>query len=197
MTNSQDQVRQWGPVAEAYVHSSFHAAGPDLARLVVEGDFSGNERVLDLGCGAGHTSLACAPHVAAVVAVDVTPEMVSAATSLARERGVDNVEFRVADVQSLPFEDQSFDVVTSRVSAHHYADAPKLWLKPSVFWSPVAVFWSQTPSLQKSRRSTPSSTAWSFFVTLRTCRTTAGPIGNGCWNRQASKQIRSSCSLYT
>lgn len=126
MTNSHDRMQQqWGSVAEAYVHSSFHAAGPDLARLVAEAGFSGHERVLDLGCGAGHTSLACAPHVAAVVAVDVTPQMISVATSLARGRGVDNVEFRVADVQALPFEDHSFDVVTSRVSAHHYADAMK------------------------------------------------------------------------
>jgi len=125
MTNAQDQTRQWGKVAEAYVHSSFHAAGPDLIRLVAEAGLSGTERVLDLGCGAGHTSLACAAHAAAVVAVDVTPQMVAAATALALNRGVGNVEFRVADVQALPFEDQSFDVVTSRVSAHHYADAPK------------------------------------------------------------------------
>src|SRR6187549_3022256 len=103
MTNSQDQVRQWGAVAEAYVHSSFHASGPDLARLVSEAAFTGRERVLDLGCGAGHTSLACAPHVAEVVAVDVTPQMVAAATELATKRSVSNVEFRVADVQSLPF----------------------------------------------------------------------------------------------
>jgi ubiquinone/menaquinone biosynthesis C-methylase UbiE len=125
MTNSQDQVRQWGAVAEAYVHSSFHASGPDLKRLVAEAAFSGRERVLDLGCGAGHTSLACASHAASVVGVDVTPQMVAAASGLARERGVGNVEFRVADVQVLPFDDESFDVVTSRVSAHHYADAPK------------------------------------------------------------------------
>jgi len=125
MTNAQDQVKQWGAVADAYVHSSFHAAGPDLARLVAEASFEGHETVLDLGCGAGHTSLACAARAANVVAVDVTPQMVSAATALARERGVQNVQFRVADVQALPFEDQSFDVVTSRVSAHHYADAPR------------------------------------------------------------------------
>jgi SAM-dependent methyltransferase len=125
MTNSQDQVRQWGSVAEAYVHSSFHAGGPDLARLVAEASLSGSERVLDMGCGAGHTSLACARHAAAVVAIDVTPQMVDAATALARDQGVNNIEFRVADVQALPFEDQSFDLVTSRVSAHHYADASK------------------------------------------------------------------------
>jgi len=125
MTSSQDHVRQWGSVADAYVLSSFHASGPDLARLVGEAKLTGKERVLDLGCGAGHTSLACASHAATVFAVDVTPQMVAAATNLARERRVTNVEFRVADVQDLPFEDQSFDVVTSRVSAHHYADAAK------------------------------------------------------------------------
>jgi len=125
VTNSQDQVRQWSAVADAYVHSSFHASGPDLKRLVAEAAFTGRERVLDLGCGAGHTSLACALHAASVVGVDVTPQMVAAASGIARERGQANVEFRVADVQSLPFEDATFDVVTSRVSAHHYADAPR------------------------------------------------------------------------
>jgi ubiquinone/menaquinone biosynthesis C-methylase UbiE len=122
MTNSQDQVRQWGTVAEAYVHSNFHAAGPDLKRLVEEARFTGAEALLDLGCGAGHTSLACAPHVRTVVGVDVTPQMVAAASGLAKERGQSNVEFRVADVQALPFDGETFDVVTSRVSAHHYAD---------------------------------------------------------------------------
>ena len=140
MTNSQDQVRQWGAIAEAYVHSSFHAAGPDLRRLVAEAGFSGQERVLDLGCGAGHTSLACAPHVAAVVGIDVTPQMVAAASTLARERGEANVEFRVGDVHTLPFDDESFDVITSRVSAHHYADAPKAVAEAFRVLKPGGVF---------------------------------------------------------
>jgi len=125
MTNSQDQVRQWSAVADAYVRSSFHASGPDLARLVAEAGFTGQERVLDLGCGTGHTSLACAQHASSVVSLDVTPQMVAAGQALAHERGVTNVEFRVGAVEELPFEDESFDVVTSRVSAHHYADAAK------------------------------------------------------------------------
>ena len=79
MTSSQDQVRQWGSVADAYVHSSFHASGPDLARLVSEAALTGKERVLDLGCGAGHTSLACAAHAAEVIAVDVTPQQLAGA----------------------------------------------------------------------------------------------------------------------
>jgi SAM-dependent methyltransferase len=81
--------------------------------------------VLDLGSGAGHTALACATRAARVVGVDVTPEMVTTATSLASERGLKNVSFRLANVEALPFEDASFDVVTSRVSAHHYANLTK------------------------------------------------------------------------
>jgi SAM-dependent methyltransferase len=81
---------------------------------------SGSERVLDLGTAAGHTALALAPHVTEVIGIDVTAEMVELARGLAHERGVTNAAFRVADVASLPFADHSFDIVTSRYSAHHY-----------------------------------------------------------------------------
>jgi SAM-dependent methyltransferase len=114
--------RQFGAVASAYAQSSYHAAGPDLKLLLSEANFEGTEMVLDLGSGVGHTALACATQAARVVGVDVTPEMVAVATSLAAERGLQNVSFRLANVEALPFEDASFDVVTSRVSAHHYAN---------------------------------------------------------------------------
>jgi SAM-dependent methyltransferase len=118
-----DPVRdQFGAVAAAYATSSYHSSGPDLAALVSSAGLTGREQVLDLGCGAGHTALAVAPHAAAVEAVDLTPEMLKVAAGLAESRGVTNITFRSADVAALPFEDASFDLVTSRVSAHHYAD---------------------------------------------------------------------------
>jgi SAM-dependent methyltransferase len=121
--SSADPVqRQWGAVAAAYATSSYHANGPDLAKLREAAALTGTERVLDLGCGAGHTALALAPHAASVVAVDLTPEMLDVAAGLAVERGVTNISFRQANAAALPFEDASFDLVTSRMSAHHYAD---------------------------------------------------------------------------
>ncbi len=112
--------QQFGAVASAYVSSPVHARGTDLPKLVVLAGCSGSERVLDLGTAAGHTALALAPHVAEVIGIDVTAEMVELARGLAHERGVTNAAFRVADVASLPFADHSFDIVTSRYSAHHY-----------------------------------------------------------------------------
>jgi ubiquinone/menaquinone biosynthesis C-methylase UbiE len=120
---ANDSVReQFGAVAAAYVSSAYHSAGPDLKELVAAANFNGDERVLDMGSGAGHMALAVAPHVGEVTGIDVTPEMVPVAGALANERGLPNVRFQVGDVTALPFAEGAFDVVTSRVSAHHYAD---------------------------------------------------------------------------
>jgi ubiquinone/menaquinone biosynthesis C-methylase UbiE len=121
--DSSDLVRsQFGAVAEAYVTSSYHASGADLAALVEAAGLQGTEHVLDLGCGAGHAALAVAPAAASVTAVDVTPDMVATASELAAQRGVANVSVQVADVADLPFQDEQFDIVTSRVAAHHFAE---------------------------------------------------------------------------
>ncbi|HMO96988.1 MAG TPA: methyltransferase domain-containing protein [Tepidiformaceae bacterium] len=126
MQSTSQVQKQFGPVAEAYATFSYHANGPDLAMICEAANFTGTEFVVDMGSGAGHTALACARHAGRVVGIDVTPEMVLMAAHLAEQRGLSNVEFRVGDVEALPFEDGTVDVVTSRVSAHHYADVPKV-----------------------------------------------------------------------
>jgi ubiquinone/menaquinone biosynthesis C-methylase UbiE len=123
MTSTTGQVRkQFGPVAQSYATFSYHANGPDLRTIVEAAGFTGVELVVDLGSGAGHTALACAPHAARVAGIDATPEMVHMATTLAAQRGLQNATFLLGDLERLPFEDATVDVVTSRVSAHHYAD---------------------------------------------------------------------------
>jgi SAM-dependent methyltransferase len=113
---------QFEVTAPNYVDSPRHAAGDDLRRLVELADLRGDEHVLDIATGAGHTALAFAPHVADVVASDLTPRMLELAASLAGERGASNVRFIEAQAEQLPFPSQSFDVVTSRVAPHHFAD---------------------------------------------------------------------------
>jgi ubiquinone/menaquinone biosynthesis C-methylase UbiE len=112
--------RQFGPVAAAYATSSVQKGGPELtAMLAVE--LRGDERVLDVACGAGHTALAFAPRVAEVVAVDVTEAMLATGRRLAEEQGIGNVTFQPGDAEALPFADASFDLVTCRYAAHHFA----------------------------------------------------------------------------
>jgi SAM-dependent methyltransferase len=122
MDQSRSIQQSFGPAAAAYAVSAVHRGGEDLDLLVAAGVRSGRERVLDLGCGAGHTALAFAPRVAEVVALDLTPAMLEQTESLARERALENVRTELGNAAALPFDDDSFDVVTSRLSAHHYTD---------------------------------------------------------------------------
>ena len=114
---------QFDYVAANYRHSAVHAAGEDLDLMVRHTPLMPRSLVLDAGCGAGHTAMAFAPHVKQVIACDFTPAMLEQVKTLARERGIDNVAARQADVENLPFPNDSFDIVASRYSAHH-------WLHP-------------------------------------------------------------------
>ncbi len=70
-------------------------------------------RVLDLGCGMGHISLALARSVAPgkVCGIDMEPTQVELCRELVAELGVANVVFEVADAARLPFDDGYFDAV--------------------------------------------------------------------------------------
>jgi len=76
--------------------------------------------VLDVGCGAGVTPCLLAKRVGCrVVGVDISAAMIERSRERAKREGVaDRVEFRVADAQDLPFEDDLFDaVITESVTA--------------------------------------------------------------------------------
>ena len=72
-----------------------------------------NLRILDVGCGAGFFSVLLAKEGYQVTGVDLTPDMVENARTLAEEEKTD-CEFLVMDAENLRFADESFDVVISR-----------------------------------------------------------------------------------
>ncbi|MBI4494734.1 MAG: methyltransferase domain-containing protein [Chloroflexi bacterium] len=114
--------RELGHLAEGFAASRVHAKGSDLAKLLEVIDPTGTERVLDLATGVGHTALALAPRVASVVGLDMIPEMLEHARRLARDRRLTNVEFVEGPAEQVPFPAASFQVVTCRLAAHHFAD---------------------------------------------------------------------------
>jgi ubiquinone/menaquinone biosynthesis C-methylase UbiE len=114
--------KQFGVAAADYASSKVHASGPSLERTVAAVKPQAEWRALDIATGAGHTALAFAPHVASVVASDITDEMLTETAKLARERGLSNIETAKAEAGNLPFADGSFDLVTCRLAAHHFPD---------------------------------------------------------------------------
>ncbi len=87
-------------------------------------DLRSGDRVLDIGCGVGATTLAIAAKVtpSLVVGADLSAEMLKAARARAHDADLTNVEFRLLDVQEDPFEVASFDVVFSRFGVMFFPD---------------------------------------------------------------------------
>lgn len=114
--------RQFGASAQNFVQSPEHRQGADLSRLIEYAKLRGDERVLDVATGGGHTALAFSRHAREVVASDLTAEMLAAASAFLKEQGATNVQTALADAEALPFPDGSFDVVTARIAPHHFAN---------------------------------------------------------------------------
>ena len=114
--------QQFGAHAAAYATSTVHAKGASLGRLVELVQPQASWQALDVATGAGHTAAAFAPHLARVVASDLTAEMLQEAAKLAKAKGFANMETARADAEALPFEDASFDLVTCRIAPHHFPD---------------------------------------------------------------------------
>ncbi|MFX1534531.1 MAG: class I SAM-dependent methyltransferase [Promethearchaeota archaeon] len=80
----------------------------DLLQLERDKDL----KILEVGCGAGHTSCYYAKKLGChVTGVDISEQMVESAKKRAKSQNLTNVDFRVASALDLPFKDNTFDVV--------------------------------------------------------------------------------------
>jgi SAM-dependent methyltransferase len=84
------------------------------------------DTLLDVACGPGLVVCAFAPHVRSATGIDVTPAMLERARQLAAEKRLTNVCWQQGDVYSLPWDDASFEIVTTRFSFHHFLDPAKV-----------------------------------------------------------------------
>ncbi len=75
--------------------------------------------IADLGAGEGTFSQLLAQRAARVIAVDNSEKMVEYGARLAREHGLDNLEYRLGDMEAVPIEDGSVDLAFFSQSLHH------------------------------------------------------------------------------
>jgi len=97
----------WSQRADAFRDSPTHREGPDLDLVVEWCEPAPDVKVLDVASGGGHVARRLREEGCTVVTVDPAPGMKADV---------------VAPAEHLPFEDGSFDVVTCRIAAHHFAD---------------------------------------------------------------------------
>jgi ubiquinone/menaquinone biosynthesis C-methylase UbiE len=93
-----------------HIEKLIHVIGP-----------SADARVLEVATGPGHVAMAFAKVTREVVGVDLTEAPLKIAERMRAERGLQNVSFRIGDVEArLPFDDNEFDVVVCRFAVHHF-----------------------------------------------------------------------------
>ncbi|RDE17239.1 MAG: arsenite S-adenosylmethyltransferase [Candidatus Thorarchaeota archaeon] len=88
------------------------------------------EVVLDLGSGAGLDMFVASKKVGSrgkVIGIDMTPAMIEKAKKNAEELGITNVEFRFGDIEEMPIEDDSIDVVISNCVINLAPDKSKVF----------------------------------------------------------------------
>jgi ubiquinone/menaquinone biosynthesis C-methylase UbiE len=92
----------------------------------------------DLGAGTGFVTLALAPLVESVLAVDISPAMARHLAARAASAGLGNIRTQVTDLRELRMPDASVDLIVSSYALHHLTDADKRalaaaaagWLRP-------------------------------------------------------------------
>jgi enediyne biosynthesis protein CalE5 len=104
--------RQWYDVLEA------KEAGQVVSRKLVElADLQPGDTVLDVASGYGEPALTAARAVmpgGRVTATDIAPDLLAFGRERADQAGLDNVEFREADAETLGFPDETFNAIVSR-----------------------------------------------------------------------------------
>ena len=88
-----------------------------------------NSQILDVATGTGIAALNLAPRKGHIIGVDLSEGMMGEARRHASEKGIQNVEFSVANAKSLPFADNTFDAVVSLKFLHRI---PNRFRKPLV-----------------------------------------------------------------
>jgi len=107
MTEDYSGLKGYMPEADL----GFGCGLPTQYAAIKSGDI-----VIDLGCGAGNDCFVASAETSKnghVIGIDFAPEMIAKAKKNAKKRGVKNIEFKQGDIENMPVDDNTADVVIS------------------------------------------------------------------------------------
>ena len=113
-----DEARHWIDEQDRYDRQ----LAPFATELLRAAAIGSTERVLDVGCGCGGTTMLAAQDAGEARGIDISAPMLDHARELAAAANIMNVRFDQADVQTNAFEPASFDVAISRFGVMFFDD---------------------------------------------------------------------------
>lgn len=124
---SDEQKERWNKVSNSWKkwqELTMNLLKPMGDAIIKALDIKSNDVVLDIASGTGEPafSIAAIARNGEVYATDLSEDMLSIARSYADEHDINNIEFKVADVSSLPFKDNFFDKVSCRMGFMFFPD---------------------------------------------------------------------------
>ena len=146
MSRDTDRAaRFWDRLAERYAlrpvpDEATYQRKLALTREILRPDMA----LLELGCGSGTTALHHAPHVASVLATDISPQMIAIARRKVAAQGATNVRCEVASLETLPDPDARFDVVLALNLLHLLPDWSEALRRIHALLRPGGAFVSST-----------------------------------------------------
>lgn len=112
-------TKQAIPFAELNIHL-------DSMELLVEmSEVNDKDEVLDVACGPGLVACEFARHGLHVTGIDITEAMIDQAREKERENNLSNVSWGIGNAVPLPFDNDSFSLVITRYSFHHFLEPVK------------------------------------------------------------------------
>lgn len=118
-------IEQFSKQAVPFTKIQGHYSGVDS--IIKMSGASKQDRVLDIACGTGIVTCEFAKVVKEVVGLDITQEMLEQSRKKQDEENLINIRFEICDVEALPYNDESFDIVFTRYSFHHFLDVKKVF----------------------------------------------------------------------
>lgn len=116
------QQAAWSSGDYAVVGSTLQIVGETLCETM---DLRAGQSVLDVAAGNGNATLAAARRWCRVMSTDYVGTLLARGEARAKANGFDNIEFKQADVEALPFADNSYDAVLSTYGVMFTADHAK------------------------------------------------------------------------
>ncbi len=121
--NIKELQKAFSIQAENFDSVKYHLSKKEyLDYLVAKTSPRMTDNILEVAAGTGVCARALAPYAAHIICVDATPAMLKAGKTECDKEGINNITMMTGYAEELPFLDDSFDIVVTRLSFHHFVN---------------------------------------------------------------------------